>query len=443
MLTRGIGDIVKMVNFKRATMIMIAAVLAFGVLGIVPANAQNGTTSQATGTAWLGVSVTDADGGGALIGEVVAGSPAETAGLKTGDIIKAVDSTTIDTAQTLVDTIKGYAPGDEVTLSVLSGDQTSDVKVTLGTRPANVETAPYNFNFPMAPHTGMLALLGLDTTVTDNGLQINAITDNSPLADSGLQVGDVITKINGNPVLEAQPGMMFEFRTNQPVTFTVLRDGKEMDIDVTVNWLNAIPEMPMVPGQGPQGPQNPQGPQGYNYNQQQPSQLGVQFRTVTPTIAEQEGLTVEQGAQITQVFANTPAATAGLEVGDIITEVDGDAVDEEHTLADRLYAYEEGDTVTLTVMREGEFMSVDVVLGPRAVSPMGGQFRGQQGNRPYGNNMPYGNGMMPRGRGRGNNQPYWGNPNGGMWFHHNTPTNPNQAPAPETTPEATPEGPAA
>jgi S1-C subfamily serine protease len=433
MLIRGTGDIVDMVNLKRTITIAIAAALALGILGIVPVNAQDNTTSQATGTAWLGVSVTDAENGGALIAEVVSGSPAETAGLKVGDVIKAVDDTTIDSAQTLVDTIKGYAPGDEVTLSVLSGDQTSDVKVTLDERPANVEssTAPYNFNFPMGPHTAILAMLGLDTTTTDNGLQINAIADNSPLANSDLQVGDVITKINGEDILQAQPGLMFEFRSDQPVVFTVLRDGKEMDIDVTINWTNI---MPIQPGQGQQGPQGQQGQQGYN-NAQPPSQLGVQYRTLTPAIAQQDNLPVEQGAEIMQVFDNTPAAKADLQVGDIITAVDGDKVDEERTLSDRLYAYEEGDAVTLTVMRNGEEMSIDVVLGPRAASPMGGQFW---------NNMPYGNGMTPRGRGRRGNQPYWGNPDGGMfWFYHGNPANPNQAPAPKATPEATPESPAA
>ncbi len=352
-----------------------------------------------------------------MIGEVVSGSPADGAGLKTGDVIQAVDGTAIDSAQALVDMMKGYAPGDEVTLTVLSGDQTSDVKVTLAERPSDVgsSTEPYNYNFPMGPHTGILAMLGVDTTVTDNGLQINSIADNSPLADSGLQAGDVITKINGDPVLEGRQGMMFQFQPDQPVVFTVVRDGKEMDIDVTIDWSNAIQIMPMQPGQGQPGQP---GQPGFNYGQQPPSQLGVQFRTLTPDLAKQDNLPVEQGAQIVQVFDNTPAAQAGLQADDIITAVDGDAVDEEHTLADRLVAYEEGDTVTLTVNCAGEEMSVDVVLGPRASNPMGGMFWGEQGQSPY-----------------------WGGhmgPNGGMfWFHHGNPTNPDEVPTPEATPGGT------
>ena len=250
----------------------------------------------------------------------------------------------------------------------------------------------------------------------------------------------MITKINGDDVLSAQPGLMFEFRSDKPVVFTVVRDGQEMDIDVTLNWTNV---MPMQPGQGFQQPNQPKQP-GNNNVQQTPTQLGIRYRTLTAAMAEQEGLPVEQGAEVLQVYDNTPAATAGLEVGDVITAVDGDAVDEERTLSDRLYAYEEGDTVELTVMREGEPMSVSVVLGPRAATPMGGQFRN---NAPFGNGMmPYGNGMNPRGRGRGGNQPFRGNPNGGMfwYYHHTNPTNPDQqAPAPEVTPEATPESPAA
>jgi S1-C subfamily serine protease len=66
---------------------------------------------------------------------------------------------------------------------------------------------------------------------------------------------------------------------------------------------------------------------------------------------------------ITEVVEGSPAAEAGLQVGDIVTAVDGDRVDFEHTLRDRLFAYEPGDTVTLDVLRDGETLQIQVTLG--------------------------------------------------------------------------------
>ncbi len=74
----------------------------------------------------LGVSVVDAnsDDGlltGAGVGEVSAGSAAEGIGLEQGDVITKVDDQVISDSQSLVATIRGHRPGDEVTLTVVRG----------------------------------------------------------------------------------------------------------------------------------------------------------------------------------------------------------------------------------------------------------------------------------------------------------------------------------
>ncbi len=85
----------------------------------------------------LGVSVTDAASKnglltGAGIESVNAGSAAQKAGLKRGDVITKVDNQLIDSSESLVATIRGYRPGDAVTLTVVSnGNHTHTVKVTL------------------------------------------------------------------------------------------------------------------------------------------------------------------------------------------------------------------------------------------------------------------------------------------------------------------------
>jgi len=66
---------------------------------------------------------------------VFPGSPAADAGLEEGDIIVAVDGERVDADHDLATRILPHQPGDEITLSVVSGGSTHDVTVTLGTLP--------------------------------------------------------------------------------------------------------------------------------------------------------------------------------------------------------------------------------------------------------------------------------------------------------------------
>lgn len=68
---------------------------------------------------------------------VFPGSPAEKAGLKDGDIVVAVDGKTIDADHDLSSYVLPHVPGDTVTLSVVRASGTVQLKVTLGTLPAN------------------------------------------------------------------------------------------------------------------------------------------------------------------------------------------------------------------------------------------------------------------------------------------------------------------
>jgi putative serine protease PepD len=87
--------------------------------------------------AYLGITVaTSSSGTGAQVGEVKAGSPASSAGLKAGDVITAIDGTAVTSADDLTAKISAHKPGDKVTLSVTRNGSTLKLDVTLGTRPA-------------------------------------------------------------------------------------------------------------------------------------------------------------------------------------------------------------------------------------------------------------------------------------------------------------------
>ena len=70
-----------------------------------------------------------------------------------------------------------------------------------------------------------------------------------------------------------------------------------------------------------------------------------------------------QGAVVQEVVAGSPAEAAGVQVGDIITEVDGTPIDANHRLADVVSQYQPGDRVKLTVWRAGDAKSVTATLG--------------------------------------------------------------------------------
>jgi 2-alkenal reductase len=75
---------------------------------------------------------------GALVSKVTAGSPADKAGIKQGDVILAIDGQDIDLDNTLFSLLRKHSPGDKVKLTVLHAGKNNAVEVTLGQRPAAV-----------------------------------------------------------------------------------------------------------------------------------------------------------------------------------------------------------------------------------------------------------------------------------------------------------------
>jgi serine protease Do len=72
---------------------------------------------------------------GALIQEVIPGTPADEAGLEAGDIIVAIDSTPIDHHHALPDVIGQYEPDDRITIHLWRENKKQSVRVKLAARP--------------------------------------------------------------------------------------------------------------------------------------------------------------------------------------------------------------------------------------------------------------------------------------------------------------------
>ena len=102
---------------------------------VLPALAAGKTVKHA----WLGIetgSASASGSGGAQVSTVVAGGPADDAGLQPGDIITSIDGRPINDPTELSTIINGKAPGDTLSLTVQRGGGEQTIDAQLRERPA-------------------------------------------------------------------------------------------------------------------------------------------------------------------------------------------------------------------------------------------------------------------------------------------------------------------
>lgn len=91
--------------------------------------------------------------------------------------------------------------------------------------------------------------------------------------------------------------------------------------------------------------------------------IGVQIQPVTQDIADSLGLKKTEGALVAEPQKDGPAAKAGIEAGDVITAVNGDAVKDARDLAKKIGALPPKSAVKLTVLHKGADKTINLTLG--------------------------------------------------------------------------------
>jgi serine protease Do len=165
---------------------------------------------------WLGVQVQPVTTGiadslgmkkaeGAMVDEPQNGSPAAKAGVRSGDVVTALDGTPLKDSRDLARKVAALAPGSSVKLDILRNGESKALNVTLGELPnrkqanaGNRETQPDSGS---PPHIG-LRLAPADEVAGSGGkgVVVTAVDPDGSAAEHGFQSGDVIVDVGGKTV---------------------------------------------------------------------------------------------------------------------------------------------------------------------------------------------------------------------------------------------------
>ena len=157
---------------------------------------------------------------GALIKEVMKGTPAEKAGLKANDIITAINGVAISSAEDLSREVGKYMPDNKITITYLRNQHTENTTAILAINNGETnrnyqfkDTILFNIDdmfksFPpdrneWAPKPRKLQLgVGIQDMENGKGVKITSVTENSPAALAGIKKDDVILSVNGTALTD-------------------------------------------------------------------------------------------------------------------------------------------------------------------------------------------------------------------------------------------------
>jgi serine protease Do len=173
------------------------------------------------------------------------------------------------------------------------------------------------------------------------GALISDVTPNSPAERAGLKAGDIVTKLDDKPVMDSRALqlMIGDMTPGRNVRLMVLRDGSERPYPVT------LAEQPNAPSESASSGRGTSADRALD---------GVSLETLTPEIARQYGISsVIKGVIVRRIDRDSAAAQAGLEPGDVILEVNRQAVSSVEQL-NRYINQSAGGTTLVFVSHDGK-----------------------------------------------------------------------------------------
>jgi S1-C subfamily serine protease len=311
---------------------------------------------------------------GTQIVEIIPDSPAAKGGLLVGDTIIGIDGIALSGDYTIDTALTKHKPGDQTLFTVKRGDQTVGVTIVLTSPPSVLPTANLPTLTPGGPTTiPQIPYIGIGLQEQTVGLLVVGILQGGPSDQAGLRVGDTLLSLDNqtlSTVTQAET-IIQGHKPGDTLAAKVKRGDQTLDIKIVVALrpvlIDGTPIKVLTPATTAAGTPVVTGtPAAQSDTGDLPTgprvRLGVTYRSVTPNIAADRKLSVDHGALVISVTSGSPADAAGIKVGDVITAVEGDKVDTKRTLAIRMIPYVEGDTVSLTVVRGDQTLTITVTL---------------------------------------------------------------------------------
>jgi len=178
------------------------------------------------------------DAHGALVSDVIPGTPAEKAGLKVGDVIVDLDGAALKDSRDLRFKVAQTAPGTKVTMGVVRDGKPQEIKVALEElSPEELVQRPRSN--PSEPEVLSGALSGVELGELDSdfreahavperiaGVRVTRVAPDSPAFEAGLRAGDLILSLNRNETRRPEDVFNLHRKTGkEPVLLLVWSEG--------------------------------------------------------------------------------------------------------------------------------------------------------------------------------------------------------------------------
>jgi serine protease Do len=203
------------------------------------------------------------------------------------------------------------------------------------------------------------------------GVGITQVMQDSPAEKAGLRKDDVVLRLDGENVTSVRKlnRLVSEIAPDHSVRITISRNGAEQEITATIGKRKNTSRVRDLLSQEPKtwksegllvGRDNfPDNNGDLTFNLGNSRRIGVSTMELTKQLADYFGIADGRGVLVTSVSEDGPAAKAGLKAGDVITAVDGEAVDSPGDIARVINRKKEGD-VSLTVIRNKSQQTIRV-----------------------------------------------------------------------------------
>lgn len=185
---------------------------------------------------------TDVNETGIAIGSVIPGKGAAVAGLQAGDVVVKVDGKTVTGGITLRTALVGHKPGEQVKVVYLRDGKTIEADVTL-----SADRYAYTHKSERDPCKVFIGVYTSSRALDGRGSRVTGVIDGTPAKQSGIQPGDIIMALNGQPVNDYTE-LTRERDKNKPgdaFRLSVLRDGVAMEIEARFKSCDTPGSAPM------------------------------------------------------------------------------------------------------------------------------------------------------------------------------------------------------